>query len=149
MAYQDVIQNHFTPAELAAISVKMDELWALLNPKVVNLTEQENERYGSINEKNKGIVNKANDYNNSQPGLSSPDVDWVEYQKDFFDRSALESIELRLQGFARACDETKRAHDYDNYQNALIDKDYTDYKAKTGGGVLYETKAAEYKQFFT
>ncbi len=149
MAYQDVIQNHLTQGELDAINTKMDELWALLNPKVVNLTEQENDRYGSINEKNKGIVNKANDYNNNQPSLNSPEVDWVEYKKDYFDRSALEGIQLRLLGYARACEETKRAHDYDNYQNALTDKEYAEYKAKTGGGVLYETKAAEYKQFFT
>ena len=37
MAYQDVIQKHLTQAELDAINTKMDELWALINPKVVNL----------------------------------------------------------------------------------------------------------------
>jgi len=149
MALQDIIQKHFTPAEQAAINTKMDELEALFVGKLQNLTEEENGRYGSIDEKNKLFANKAYDYNNNQPTLSSGDVDWVEYGKDYFDRSVLQGVALRLDGLSKSCMETKRLHDFDNYQNALIDKKYTDYKSETGGGVLYDTKAAEYKQFFT
>ena len=145
---QNIIEKHFSASDLAAINTKIDELEALISGKLQNLTDEENSRYGSIDETNKLFVNKVNDYSNNQPSLMSPDVDWAEFSKDYFDRSALQNTAMRLDAISKACTETKRMHDYDNYQNGLLDKKYTDYKADTGGGALYDTKAAEYKQFF-
>ena len=88
------------------------------------------------------------DYQNNQPALSTPDVDWTEYKADHADRSFLENTSLRLEALSKTLLETKRMHDYDNYQSALLDYKYTQYKNETSPGSGYDTKAAELKQFF-
>ncbi|TAH03860.1 MAG: hypothetical protein EAZ15_01525, partial [Sphingobacteriales bacterium] len=62
----------------------------------VNLTNEERQRYGSINEQNKLLVNKINDYRQSHPQLNSPQVDWTEFQADLNVRIALNSILSKL-----------------------------------------------------
>mgnify|MGYP001575697352 CR=1 FL=1 len=149
MPNQDVIQQHFTAAEQTTFNTLMTQLETLLQPKLRNLDEEENNKYGVINEQNKLLVNKVRDYRNSQPALSSPDVDWIEFTADGADRPFLENGALRLESFAKIMTETRRLHDYDNYQCALLDYKYTQYKMETAPGMGYDNKAAELKQFFT
>ncbi len=144
----DVIQLHFAEAEKTTAQGLMKDLEDLLQPKLRNLDEDENNKYGVINEQNKLLVNKVRDYQINQPTLSSPDVDWVEFKDDFQDRYFLENTALRLQALVKTLLETKRLHDYDNYQNSLLDYKYTQYKNETSPGSGYDTKAAELKQFF-
>jgi hypothetical protein len=101
----------------------------------------------SINETNKLIVNKAKDYRTIQPALSSPDVDWVEFQNDFDSRDFLQSTILRLQSMIDGLNNNKILHDFDNYQAALTDYDYAKYKANTKVAG-FEHKVAEMGQFF-
>ncbi len=148
MPFQDVIKLHFTDAEKTSFQDLVKQIEDLLQPKLRNLDEGENNTYGVINEQNKLLVTKVRDYQNNQPALSSPDVDWVEYLDDFHDRSFLENGALRINALSKAMIETKRLHDYDNFQNALIDYKYTQYKNETSPGLGYDSKAAELKQFF-
>lgn len=149
MPFQDIIQKHFTAAEQADFDSIMTQLEILLQPKLRNLSPEENRQYGVIDEQNKLIVNKVKDYRNTQPALSSPDVDWLEFAADNTDSYLLESGSLRINGLAKAMTETRRLHDYDNYQNSLLDYKYTKYKSETQPGTGYDTKAEELKQFFT
>jgi len=148
MPSQDIIQKHFTAAEQTQISTLMGQIESILQPKLQNLDPDENQRYGSINEANKLLVNKVFDYQNNQPNLKSPDVDWVEFNADYNDRKFLEATMTRMTSLAKSCEETKRMHDYDNYQNALLDYDYSKYKMGTIPGLGYDTKVDELKQFF-
>jgi len=91
MPFQNIIQKHFTAAEQTQYNSLITQLEALLQPKLQNLDEDENQKYGVINEKNKLLVNKVQDYHNTQPTLSSPDVNWAEYDKDSTDRLFLET----------------------------------------------------------
>ena len=148
MPFQNIIQKHFTAAEQTQYNSLITQLEALLQPKLQNLDEDENRKYGVINEKNKLLVNKVQDYHNTQPALSSPDVNWAEYDKDSTDRLFLETAATRIQALTTAMLETKRLHDYNNYQNALLDYKYTQYKMETSPGSGYDSKAADLKQFF-
>ena len=148
MPFQDVIQQHFTTAEQATFNTLAAQLEALLQPKLRNLNEGENQTYGVINEQNKLLVNKVKDYHDSQPALSSPDVNWKEFADDYFDRSFLENGVMRLEGLMKAMSETKRLHDYDNYQNSLLDYKFTQYKNEIQLGGGFDAKANELKQFF-
>ena len=148
MPFQDVIQSHFLDAEKLTLETKIAEIETLLQSKLRNLSEEENNKYGSISEKNKLFVNRVRDYQLSQPALSSPDVDWAEFTLDFEDRVFLELAATRLQALVKAMLETKRLHDYDNYQNALIDYAYTQYKNRTQPGLGYDSKEDDLKQFF-
>ena len=59
----------------------------------------------------------------------------------------MESIQNRLGALQERIKNTKILHDYDNYQSALDDYAYTNYKAGSQSPG-YETKRAELKQFF-
>ncbi len=138
---------HYTAAEKTAVSTGLASLETTLIAKLRNLSPDERKKYGSINEQNKLIVNKTHDYRNNQPSLSSPDVDWVEFQNDFDSRDFIQAAMARLQAMLDGLDNNKILHDYDNYQASLTDYGYSQYKAgtKTPG---YETKVSELSQFF-
>lgn len=148
MAHIDIIKKHIPDDVKDDANSKMAEVRAMLAPYFENLTEEQTQKYGSIDEQNKLFVNKVLDYHTNQPTMDSPDVDWTEYTADYSDRVFLENLAIQSKGLETSCIETKRCHDYDNYQDGLTDKKYTDYKADTGGGSGYDTKSEEYAKFF-
>jgi len=148
MPTPDQIQLHFTAQEKTDIAAAFITLESLLFPKCRNLTPKERQDFGSIGEYYKGFVNKVNDYHTNQAALQSPDVDWTEFDADYFDRELLESSRLRLDALRSAAFDTEILHDYDNYQNALRDKQFTDYKANQTNDPAYEAKSNELKAFF-
>ena len=138
---------HLTPAELSTIKQAMADLETTLQGVDVQLTPEDRIRYGSINEQNKLLVNKVQDFHANSPELSVPEVDWDEFELDYNSRGNYESLIARLESLALNMRNAKILHDYDNYQSALADYSYTAYKA--GGGTPgYETKMNELKQFF-
>lgn len=147
MPFENLNSNHYLAAEKTAVNTNLAALEASLMPKVRNLSADERKKYGSINEANKLIVNKAKDYRASQPALSSPDVDWVEFQSDFDSRDFLQATILRLQNMIDGLSNNKILHDFDNYQAALTDYDYSKYKASTKVAG-FENKVNEMGQFF-
>jgi len=146
---QDVIQDHFTAADQSDWDAGLLVLRTIVQARLRNLSEEENEKYGTIDEKNKLLVDKIEDYRDTQPQLSSGDVDWVEFKKDKFDRKFLETGAMALMSLAKTMLETKRMHDYDNFQASLIDYDYSQYKDRTSPGMGFDAKVAELKQFFS
>ena len=148
MPYQNLIELHFTEGEKTEFSLLMDQMEELLQSKLRNLSPEENNKVGFIHETNKLLVNKVWDYRENQPALSCPDVDWSEFEEDKEDRSFLENASLRLDGLSKTMLETKRLHDYDNYQNSLLDYKFSKYKDETQPGTGFDTKVEELKQFF-
>jgi hypothetical protein len=148
MPFENLNNNHYVAAEKTAVGTSLTALETALNAKIKNLSAEERQKYGSVNEQNKLIVNKVKDYRASQPGLSSPDVDWVEFQNDFDSRDFLQSTIARLQTLIDGLTNNKILHDYDNYQAALTDYDFSKYKANTKAAG-YEGKVTAISQFFT
>lgn len=144
---KDIIKSQFTAADRTAIYELISDLEAACAGKTASLGESERSRYGSVNEQNKLIVNKARDYHLSQPSLSTPDVDWTEFESDYQSRSFLESAINRLKALLYALEGTKMMHDYDNFQDALQDYSYAQYKKGTGADG-YSAKVEDFKQFF-
>ena len=103
---------------IAATVLLINQLDATLGSDMVNLSPEERQKYGSINEQNKLFVNKVKEYNDNQPKLSSPDVDWDKFKDDYQTREAIESIILRLKEMITGLENTKIMHDYDNYHDA-------------------------------
>lgn len=142
-----MIHTSLAVNERAQIQDLIAELEGALEGKLTALTEEERVRYGSINEQNKLLVNKVRDYRANQPQLSSPDVDWNEFDSDFISRAFLEGCADRLKSLVYRLQSTKIMHDHDNYQDALADYAYSQYK-KGAGEPGYTEKVAELKQFF-
>ena len=147
MPFDNLNNVHFLPAEKTAAWDAITALETALAAKFRNLSAEERKRYGSINEQNKLIVNKVLDYRNNQPALSSADVDWVEFQNDFDSRAFIQATISRLQNIIDGLNNNKILHDYDNYQAALTDYSYSQYKASTKAAG-FETKVADIAQFF-
>ena len=147
MPVPDLINLHFTAAEITAINNALATLQNALAPKCRNLTPEERRTYGSVNEQNKLLIHKVRDYRTAQPGMSTADVDWAEFEADYQDRNFLETVLARLALVGEMAGDTKILHDYDVYQAALLDYDYTKYKKGTNNPG-YDTKYDDMKQFF-
>jgi hypothetical protein len=147
MAITNLNNMHLTTAQLDAIEDALTQLEAALSVLSVNLTSDDRQKYGSINEQHKLLVNKVNDYRNSQPALNSPEVDWAEFGSDYISRQAYESFIARLDSLIRLLTDAKILHDYDNYQAALLDYAYASYKAGSSAAG-FQNKYSELKQFF-
>ena len=118
-----------------------------LSGKLAVLTPEERQQYGSVNEQNKLIINKVKDYRDADPALSSPQVDWAEFNMDYESRSLLQSLAASLTEITRGLENAKVMHDWDNYQASLIDYQYTKYM-NDSGNPGFHTKSEELKQFF-
>lgn len=147
MPFDNLNNRHYTTEERTATAEALTALENLLAEKFRNLSPEERKKYGSINEQNKLIVNKAMDYRINQPNLSSADVDWKEFQADFDSRAFIQATIARLQSLIDGLNNNKILHDYDNYQAALTDYGYSQYKASTKVAG-FETKVNEMAQFF-
>ncbi len=148
MPFNDLENRHFSEAERTTINGLLAQIEAAFANKTANLTPEERRKYGSVNEQNKLIINKVKDFNDNQPALSSADVDWVEFNADFTDRSFKQGVLTRLSALSDGISNSKILQDYDNYQAALTDYDYSKYKANANAQG-FSQKVAEIAQFFT
>lgn len=145
---KDIIETKFTDVSVTKIDGFITDLETEIAGKTETLDENERVRYGSINEQNKLVVNKAWQYRQSQPALSAPNVDWAAFERDFKARTHLENWINRLNSLVHSLESTKIKHDYDNFQDALKDYGYSQYQ-KGAGEDGYDVKVEEYKTFFT
>lgn len=147
MPLTNLNNQHLDASQKKSIESLVADLEAKLQAIDVQMTAQDRQQYGSINEQNKLFVNKSGDFYNTSPKLSSPEVDWTEFANDAASRNFYESIINRLEGLITKLKNAKTLHDYDNYQAALRDYSYTAYMAG-GGNPDFEQKYNELKQFF-
>ena len=147
MPINNLNNAHLTEAQMNDIKTALTTLENALAPLTVTLTPEERKNYGSVNEQNKLLINKVWDYRQNSPHLSQPDLDWAEFENDLKSRQFIENITHRVAAIVERLKNSKILHDYDNYQAALDDYAYTNYKAGSNAPG-YETKMNELKQFF-
>ncbi len=148
MSFNNLDNRHFSATEKTAINTVLANLELALADKLANLSAAERQQFGSVNEQNKLIINKVKSFHDAQPTLSSPDIDWVEFNSDYDTREYLQAAIQRLQSLIDGLVNAKILHDYDNYQDSLTDYDFAKYKASTNA-VGFQTKVAELSQFFS
>ena len=148
MGLSHLNNKHLTAAQLTDAKDALTALEASLQDIQVNLSADERKKYGSINEQNKLFVNKVYDFHNNAPQLSAQDIDWTEFEKDYTSRHNYEALIARLEALITNLKNAKILHDYDNYQDALTDYAYSNYKLGTNTSG-YEVKVNELKQFFS
>lgn len=137
---------HFDDVERQTILALVQQLKALLLPKFMQLLPEERQRYGAVNEQNKLFLSKVAELRESQPDLSSPQVDWLKFQADFDDRKFLGELLMYLKSLTYDVQSTKIAHDHDNFNAARLDYAFTEYSTKSDSiGAIQ--KFNELKQF--
>ena len=147
MPIDNLGNKHITASDIVEFDQALDTMIEIISKVTMNLTDEERTKYGSIQERNKLFTNAIHDLNNTQPNLSSPDVDWKEYNLDFEDRKFADTRADRLTTLMRMLTDFKIVHDYDNFHAALTDYDYTKYKSGTKS-TGYTEKLNYLKQFF-
>lgn len=147
MPFLNFESRHFSETEKTEITTALQGLQTALAGKAATLTQEERQQYGSINEQNKLLVNKIKDYRDHSQQLSSPEVDWEEFGKDYDSRSFLQSVTNSLTELSRGLENAKILHDWDNYQASLTDYQYSVYR-NDSGSTGFHIKVEEIKQFF-
>ncbi|CAM1343239.1 hypothetical protein [Tenacibaculum amylolyticum] len=148
MPFNNFEARHFTNEEQTSVTDALTALEAALNSKFANLTPDERKQFGSVNEQNKLVINKVKEYRDTQPQLSSPDVDWDEFARDFNSRNFIATILQRFDALYMGLKNAKILHDWDNYQATLTDYNYTKYKNSTAA-TGFEAKQTDLAQFFS
>ena len=139
--------KHFTDEEMNISIGFLKQFEQSLRDVLVNISAAERRKYGRVNEQNRLFINKIFDFFKNNRELSSPDIDWSEFEKDYESRANLETVIMTLQNILDGLVNAKTLFDYDNYQAALDDYSYTMYKARTSIHG-FENKYKEIKKFF-
>ena len=147
MPIDDLGNKHFSLQNMSEIDAYISGIEAVVMTIAPNLTDEERQKYGSINEQNKLLVNKVHDYASVSPHLCSPDVNWAEFERDYQTRQFADTRLLRLENVMKMLKDTKIVHDYDNYRDTLVDYDHAKYKSGTNTPG-YTEKTKELSQFF-
>jgi len=139
---------HFSQPEMDTINKSWAAIIAVLTGKTRNLSPQERQKFGSISEQNKLVVLKTLEYHANQPHLDCPDVDYTEAMQDWADRTFIAGFIAQMAEANNICNNIRITHDYDAYQAAKTDYDYTKYKMGTAPGAGWESKYDELLPFF-
>jgi uncharacterized FlgJ-related protein len=110
MAISNLNNTHLTAAQITTATTSLTALETALAVLNVNLSAEDRQRYGSINEQNKLFVNKTMDFHNNQPALQTPHVDWTEFANDFTSRNNLEAMIARLESLITRLKNAKVLH---------------------------------------
>jgi len=147
MPFQNFNDRHFIDQEKIALEDLVTQLETGFASKLANLTAEERKQFGSVNEQNKLVIIKVKHLADHQIDLRCPDVDWQKFDADYTSREFLEAILGRLERLTYDMTSAKILHDYDNYQNALRDYEYSKYKNNLEAPG-FATKVRELRQFF-
>lgn len=148
MSVDNFNNRHMTDDDFNQLQDALNTAKQVAEKYLVNLSAEERQKYGRVNEQNKLLINKIYDYQKTQPELRAPEVDWAEFERDYTSRGRLESVITQLERLSIGLYNAKIMHDKDNYQAALTDYSYAGYKAGTQDP-NFEKKVKDIKQFFT
>ena len=147
MPLKDQISSPLTASEMTNLNTAFDNAVTILSPKTVNLTAEERQKYGSIGEQNKLIVQKVELQATTHPSFKSPQVNWIEFASDNQMRRNWEILQSKLDVLTNIVQNSKILYDKDCYDAALVQYNYIKYLAETqtpGADQLYR----ELQQFF-
>lgn len=147
MPLHNLIQSALTPEDREQVDVHLLAIEAIMRDKLVGLTPEDRQRYGAINEQNKLFVNKVYDQMKASPQHLANEIDWKEYEQDYEARHFLETRANRLASLVYQMESTKMLHDRDNFDAALGQYDYLDFRKKRGIAGAAELHA-ELQPFF-
>ena len=122
---------HTSEPQRQAILAAIEQLKTLLLPLLFQLSPDERQRYGAVNEQNKLFLNKVAEFKETQPNLSAPQIDWTKYSADYNDRDFFSDLIMLMQSLIYDVQSTKIAHDHDNANAARIDYAYAEFLAKS------------------
>jgi hypothetical protein len=147
MINDDLIQVVFSSEEKEIANQALRNLLGVIKPKAPVLSNVDRQKYGSVAEQNKLIINKGRTYINQFPELLPSFIDREEFEHDFKARSDAEELIMLTEEVHRTLTDLKILLDYDNFQDTLAFYRSIRYKASekiTNAVTVYN----DMKQFF-
>lgn len=148
MSIENLAKNHFTDPEKQQLDAAINTILGIIGQKTYNLSPKERSKYGKVGEQKKLLLTKVKQIHDSQPHLSSPDVDWEEFAADYASRNYAEMKYLELKSALLMILNIKIFHDRDNLIDALRDYQHAAYKNRFGSQFGYSAKVAQLRAFF-
>jgi len=148
MPIENLAKNHFTPTEKQQLDDAIATILNIVSARTYNLTPKERSKYGKIGDQKRLFIDKVRDLQKSQTDLSSPDVDWEEFEADYQTRQYAAQKLRQLESVATLLLSIRILHDHDNLKDALRDYSYSCYKNNYGNQTGYENKIDLLKGFF-
>jgi len=147
MRSDDLIMVAYTTEELEACNTGIVTVETFAGKHVPNLSADDRQNLGSINETNKLFVNKTKTLMKQNPSMVPVFINQDEYNRDLVAREEIEKLILKLDTIKRNLSDTKILLDHDNYHDALAFYRSVRYLAnehQIGAIAVYE----ELKQYF-
>ena len=148
MPLDNLCKVHFSEKQIQDINQALAVLTATLEGMSVNLSPSEHQKYGRVKEQNKLLIDKVKTYQENQPQLRSPEVDWNEFNLDYKNRLQASQMLLKIKAIENQLINIKILGDYDNYTDALKDYQYAKYKNRFANGSSYSKKIEDMIVFF-
>ena len=119
MPFTNFDNRHFATTEKTAVNNAVTAIETALATKLANLTAEERQQYGSVNEQNKLFVNKAKEFMEQYPQHIPAFLNKDEFDKDYSARTQIEQRLNRMANLTEQLRDTKILLDHDNWFNAL------------------------------
>lgn len=149
MALDNLISVNFTETEISGITEAINSINTILEGKVINLTPQERQQYGSIADRNKVLVDKCKTYMEQAPETLPRTVDKAEFDKDYVARTQIEVPLKALTRITEKLTDTKILLDHDNFHNAIAYYRYIKYLSEQnepGSTTIYNDLKKHYQR---
>ncbi|MES2544974.1 MAG: hypothetical protein V4548_08820 [Bacteroidota bacterium] len=148
MALYNLGLNHITDADLNILNNALETANNVLNNYVFNLTKSDKKKLCKVKEQNKMLINRVQEFRIASPALQSPEVNWVEFEKDYENRLQTEQLLSKIKAMEDVLLDIKALNDHDNYTDALRDYHYTKYKKQYSNEGGFEPKYDALKIYF-
>jgi hypothetical protein len=119
MPISNLISITFTDQEKTDIAAALTALETIINPKVLNLTPKERQRYGKLGDETENFVVKTLTYTDQKPEIIPFFLEANELKIDVESRQAVGPILKRLSIITEKLDDTHKVIGWDLY-NAII-----------------------------
>lgn len=116
MSRRNMISIELLAATVQQIQSAFETIEQLLDGHVVNISPEDRQRYGSIDEQAKLFIFKAHDFYRAKGQLLPSYFDTVEYEKDFEGRKLFERFEQKAVELQEKIRDTRTLLDYDTLQ---------------------------------
>lgn len=145
---RDEVSVEFNAQEVQQLKSTISTINQIITPKIVTLNAEERQKYGSVSEENKLVVNKAKEVIDQQPSFVPNSVDAQEFIRDYKAREIINELINDLDKLVKRLNNTKIMLDYDNYNASLSIYKYIKFLAGENEADA-EHWHEQFKQFFT
>ncbi len=119
MPLDNLISISFTAAEVTTLETSLAAIEAIINPKVVNLTPKERQRYGKMGDETENFAVKTVTYTEQNPQIVPFFLDAAELKIDIEARKVIDPILKRISIIFEKLDDTHKVIGFDLFNQVI------------------------------